>query len=687
MKGKKHLSAAMAAITLFASISSATCGAGIYAAQVTDNISLSATVSDALTGGHDIPELNFEKAALPDKASINFVQDMRLGWNLGNTFDAYDDTGWVDGEMNIETCWTKAPKTSQEMIDTVKAAGFNTVRIPVSWHNHVDEDYNISKQWLDRVQEVVDYAVKDGLYVIINVHHDNDERFMYPDTEHYENSKKYMTAIWTQVADRFKDYDEKLVFETMNEPRLVCHTNEWWLDYNNEDCIDSIKTINKLNQDVVDTIRSTGGNNGTRYIAVPGYDCSVDGAVNQYFELPKDTTEDKLIVAVHAYVPYGFALAEMDDPQSVETFDINSDTSDIKWAIDSVYDKYISQGIPVYMGEFASLNKNGNLDSRIDWTAFYTAYATSKGVPCCWWDAPGEMMLLERATCTWKYPDIVAALNKYAGSGTEPVIATTFPTSTTTTTTAAPLEDGAKVYGKKGADNTVTFPKAIGESAFVEIKPAEDTGFANGCLGFSVTTGGKNYWVSYMWEAKKETTVSIDMNVPSQLMEIVGTESTEVADLDERAAVIEVIKNSKTAMLQVWWSNDKSGKGIDPPADGVESLEAYIGSDGDADTSSTTTTETTSTTSSETSTSTDETQEVVYGDANCDGDVSLADAVLIMQSLANPSRFGLTGSDEGHITEQGRANADCSNVGDGISNLDALAVQKYCLKLIPTLPE
>ena len=190
-----------------------------------------------------------------------------------------------------------------------------------------------------------------------------------------------------------------------------------------------------------------------------------------------------------------------------------------------------------------------------------------------------------------------------------------------------------------------------------------------------------------MWEAKKETTVSIDMNVPSQLMEIVGTESTEVADLDERAAVIEVIKNSKTAMLQVWWSNDKSGKGIDPPADGVESLEAYIGSDGDADTSSTTKTETTSTTSSETSTSTDETQEVVYGDANCDGDVSLADAVLIMQSLANPSRFGLTGSDEGHITEQGRANADCSNVGDGISNLDALAVQKYCLKLIPTLPE
>ena len=173
------------------------------------------------------------------------------------------------------------------MIDAVKAAGFRTVRIPVSWHNHVDGSYQITKQWMDRVQEVVDYAVNDGMYVILNVHHDNDEKYMYPNTAHYEQSKKYMTTVWSQIAERFKDYDNKLIFETMNEPRLVGHQNEWWINPSNSDCIDAVKTINKLNQDILDTIRSSGGNNGTRYVAVPGYDCSVDGATNENFQLPK----------------------------------------------------------------------------------------------------------------------------------------------------------------------------------------------------------------------------------------------------------------------------------------------------------------------------------------------------------------------------------------------------------------
>ncbi|MDO4864205.1 MAG: cellulase family glycosylhydrolase, partial [Ruminococcus sp.] len=384
----------------------------------------SATIA-AANNAYDIPELDIAKQPLPDNAAIAMLGDMRLGWNLGNTLDAYDDTGWVNGEMNIETCWNGGHKTTQEMIDAVKAAGFRTVRIPVSWHNHVDGDLKISEQWLDRVQEIVDYAVKDDLYVIVNVHHDNTEDNMYPDTAHYESSKKYMTAIWEQVSERFRDYGDKLIFETMNEPRLTGHTNEWWIDFGNADCIDSIKTINKLNQDCVDTIRASGGNNATRYIAVPGYDCSIDGAANQYFEMPQDSADNKIIVAVHAYVPYGFALAEMDDAQSVESFDIDTDTADIEHVMDTIYERYISKGIPSYIGEFACLNKNGNIKSRIDWTAYYEAYATSRGIPCCWWDAPGDMQLLDRSNCTWKYPELVAALNKYAGYEVETSVATT----------------------------------------------------------------------------------------------------------------------------------------------------------------------------------------------------------------------------------------------------------------------
>lgn len=674
---KKKLSAAMAAITLFSSVSALTCVSSVYAAQTNAPSLAAAKAADSTSASYSIPELNFEKKPLPDKESIKFVENMRLGWNLGNTFDAYDDTGWVDGEMNIETCWTNAPKTSKEMIDTVKAAGFNTIRIPVSWHNHVDGDLNISKQWIDRVQEVVDYAVEDGLYVIINVHHDNDKSNMYPDTAHYESSKKYMTAIWKQVAERFKDYDEKLVFETMNEPRLTGHTNEWWLNYDNPDCIDAIKTINKLNQDCVDTIRATGGNNSQRYIAVPGYDCSVDGATNQYFEVPKDSADDKLIVAVHAYVPYGFALAEKDDPQSVERFDINSDTNDITWAVDTVYDKYISKGIPVYVGEFASLDKNNNLKDRVDWTAYYTAYAASRGIPCCWWDAPGDMMLLERATCTWKFPAIVETLNKYAGSGYAPVINTTVPTSPTTTTTLAPLADGEKLYGKKGNEGTVTFTKAIGDNAFVEIKTGADTGFMNGCLGFSESIDGKNYWVAYVWQTKKSDTISIDMSSPVQIAEIIGTETQEVTDADTIKKLTDKIKTEKSALLQVWYASDKTGKQIDPADSAAESIEVYIPS-ASAD-EATSSIETTTTTSTETITTTEEKKDINYGDANCDGKVDLSDAVRIMQAISNPSKYKLN--------DEESANADCSGGNDGVTNGDALAIQKYCLSLITSLPE
>lgn|GEM_PF-5940727 len=133
-------------------------------------------------------------------------------------------------------------------IAAVKKAGFNTLRVPVSWHNHVDDHLNISKAWMNRVQEVVDYAFKNDMYVILNVHHDNSENTMYPDSTHYEQSSEYMTRIWEQIAERFKDYSDKLIFETMNEPRLTGHTYEWWLNMSDADCIDSVQTINKLFQ-------------------------------------------------------------------------------------------------------------------------------------------------------------------------------------------------------------------------------------------------------------------------------------------------------------------------------------------------------------------------------------------------------------------------------------------------------
>lgn len=699
---KKGCSALIAAITLATSLSSFSnhleSDKSSAAALKINSVFNESNVVNA--GSYTIPELNIPAKNIPDTEGINFVKDMRLGWNLGNTLDAIDDTGWVGSEMGIETCWNGGYKTSKEMIDAVKAAGFRTVRIPVSWHNHVDGSYNITKQWMDRVQEVVDYAIDDDMYVILNVHHDNDQKYMYPDSAHYQQSKNYMTTIWSQIADRFKDYDSKLIFETMNEPRLVGHQNEWWINPSNGDCIDAIKTINKLNQDILDTIRSSGGNNNSRYVAIPGYDCSVDGATNENFKLPNDKTQNRLIVAVHAYLPYGFALAEESDSQSVNYFNINTDTGEIQQALDKVYNQYVSKGIPVYIGEYGARDKGGNVQPRIDCAAYFTAFASSRGITCCWWDDI-SFMLLDRSNCTWKQPEIVQAINKYARGDTQSTIVTTVskPVITTTTTTTAPISDSNKFYGKKSSDGKVDFGNPIGNNAFVEVKFDSNTNFMNGCLGFSPSIDGKNYWVAYVWETKKSDTISIDINSPKQIMDVSSTEAVAVTDEDTIAKLISYIKEQKSAILQAWYASDKSGKQIDPAESGAKSLEAFIvisenqieSTTLSSQTSTTTTTITTSTTSSAVTTTintttTVDTDIIMYGDSNCDGQIDLADAVLIMQSLANPSRYGINGTDEKHITELGLKNADCYMTGDGVTNNDAATIQKLCLNILEKLP-
>ena len=373
--------------------------------------------------GITVPELDIESKKIPDNAALQFVADMKIGWNLGNTFDANTATNTLSDELDYEDSWVGV-KTSKEMIDTVKAAGFNTIRIPVSWHNHVDADFNISAQWLDRVQEVVDYAMDNDMYVILNIHHDTQVGYYYPNSENYDTSKKYMTAIWSQLADKFADYSDKLIFESINEPRLVGSNYEWWIDINNAYCADAVDCINKLNQVFVDTVRGTGGNNETRYLMVPGYDASANCAVISQFILPTDVAgnDNKIIVSVHAYTPYNFALQGMTEDGAVSDFSVknNNRTKDITGFITQLYNKYVSKGIPVVIGEFGARDKNGNLQDRVDFSAFYIATARAMGMTCVWWDnnsfssTEEGFGLLNRKELTWEYPDIMTALMKYS---------------------------------------------------------------------------------------------------------------------------------------------------------------------------------------------------------------------------------------------------------------------------------
>lgn len=372
--------------------------------------------------GLQIPEVSIEPFEVPDTEAFRFVRDMKIGWNLGNTFDAINDS-WTGDELDLESSWCGI-KTTKDMIDDLKEAGFNSVRVPVSWHNHVDENYQISEAWLNRVQEVVDYVYDNGMYVILNIHHDNSEDFMYPDSAHLEQSVKYVTTIWEQLCPRFQEYDQHLIFECMNEPRLVGSQYEWWINSSAEECKDAISCINEINQAFVDTVRASGGSNATRYLMVPGYDASPDGALNDGFVLPTDAegTENRLIVSVHAYTPYSFALQAAGENGSTAEFDSDSpsSTADINNFMDKLYRKFISNGIPVVIGEFGSRDKDRNVQDRIDHATYYIAAARARGISCFWWDnnafsGDGENFgLYRRRQGKFLYPEMVTGLMKYA---------------------------------------------------------------------------------------------------------------------------------------------------------------------------------------------------------------------------------------------------------------------------------
>ncbi len=302
--------------------------------------------------------------------SVDFVRELKMGWNLGNTFDTDDVTG-----LEAEMAWGQ-PETTRELIDYVKAAGFTTIRIPVSWGMHMDENGTIDKEWMDRVNTVVDYALDAGFYVIINSHHDCD--FYYPSKGRLEESKQFIASVWGQIAEHYKDYDERLIFESMNEPRLMGTSREWGFNPNDKVGISSIECIMELNQLFVDTVRASGGYNEKRYLMVPGNAASADNALNEVFFMPEDEAKH-LILSVHAYTPYDFAM----NANGYTEWD-ESKESELAF-MDKLYEKYVKEGYGVVIGECGAINKN-NIKHRIAWADSYTAKASSLGMSCIIWD-------------------------------------------------------------------------------------------------------------------------------------------------------------------------------------------------------------------------------------------------------------------------------------------------------------
>lgn len=352
----------------------------ITAADVADvTISVTQEPKEADTTTTDPDFIAPDNTDMRDLTSLELSQLMGAGWNLGNTLEALV----VNGEnlSGGETSWGN-PMASQLLIDSVKAAGFNSVRIPVAWsHKLVNETtYEIKEEWKQRVEEVVNYVLSNDMYAIINVHWDGGWSD-HPDYAHQDEINEKLAALWKQIALYFRDYDDHLLFAGTNEVHVEG-------DYGNPSS-ENVEVQNSFNQTFVDAVRATGGRNHYRHLVVQGYNTNIDHTVN-HFTLPEDEIENRQFVEVHFYDPYDFTLQTDGNYHTQWGKDyVGGDVSN--WGqeawVDEAFGKmktnFVDQGIPVILGEYGANRRstlNSGLEEHLAARVYYLEYVTHAAV-------------------------------------------------------------------------------------------------------------------------------------------------------------------------------------------------------------------------------------------------------------------------------------------------------------------
>ena len=336
------------------------------------------------------PSLGLGESADPAREMLSRIT---LGWNLGNTLDANTTTLIT---TQTETSWGN-PVTTQELIDLVASCGFDAIRIPVTWFNHMNlTTHEIDPDWMDRVQQVVDMVLSRGLICILNMHHDTGTDGWLKTVEgSWERNSALFAELWQQIALRFRDYGPDLMLEGFNE--ILNGENAWA----NPDAY-SLEATNQLNQIFVDTVRATGGGNATRVLVVNTYAASADYSVIKGFQLPTDTVENSLIAGVHMYVPFDFT-----DPASPTVTEWKWVT--VKKSFQTLEKNLINKGIPLFIGEFGAGDKN-NSSQRQAWAQYYVKTAAELGLPCFWWDNGGDYALVDRRKLTVLEPELIQVM-------------------------------------------------------------------------------------------------------------------------------------------------------------------------------------------------------------------------------------------------------------------------------------
>ena len=381
-------------------------------------------VAGSFTAPFSVQAAKKDTTSFEDLNQSQIVEAMGPGWNLGNQLESVTDN------VPEETNWGN-PVITEKLIQSVKAAGFKSIRIPVSYFAKIDDDkdYTIDSKWLDRVQEVVNYCIKNDLYAVINIHGDGyntiDGSWLLCNGKNQTEIKKKYKKVWKQIAERFKNYDEHLLFESMNEEFDGSYSEPNKEYYQN---------INDYNQIFVDTVRKTGDNNTKRWLIIPGWNTNIDYTTGDYgFKLPTDQYRDKsidkeeqrIMISVHYYSPWDFCGGEncvitqwgneADDPSKTST---TCDETYMKNQLNLMKTTFADKGYPVFIGEYGSIDKT-SYDSENE---YYRAYFARKlcqlsrkngCIPMYWdngYNGVHGFGLFDRTTCEITQPVIIDAI-------------------------------------------------------------------------------------------------------------------------------------------------------------------------------------------------------------------------------------------------------------------------------------
>ncbi len=332
-----------------------------------------------------------EDAASVDLKNLNAIEVTELmgnGINLGNTMEAYGRASYGVGAdtSKYETCWGQ-PVTTQEMVSGMKAAGFDTLRVPVAWTNamnYEDGDYTINQSYLDRVGEIIDYAINADMFVIVNDHWDGGWWGMFGSATEVtrEAAMEMYIEMWTQIATEYGDKSYKLIFESGNEElgnRLndkdVCPDSG---SLSEDECFE---VSHKINQAFVDTIRATGGNNADRFLLIAGYNTDVTYTCDERFKMPTDTVEGKLLLSVHYYDPSNYCIfTSVEDWGTKQEYQAMNDML-------AKMQKYTEQGYGIVIGEWGVLYENNAVkNQRTEYMVNFLANCDLYGYCPVLWD-------------------------------------------------------------------------------------------------------------------------------------------------------------------------------------------------------------------------------------------------------------------------------------------------------------